>query len=965
MAPHFKFGKKHKVKKEGTLSASPVSNSTPSSSNTSQSEAWHPGQSITPTKGKQNYPRPNGERIMVDPVQKRSVSTQSTLQQHVYTPWNRVRLEKSPFPRYRHVASSYATDQGELFVIGGLHDQSVYGDTWIIKSIDNGTRFRSVAIPISDSTPPPRVGHASTLCGNAFVIFGGDTHKVNEAGLMDDDVYLFNINSHKWTIPKPQGPRPLGRYGHKISIIAANPMKTKLYVFGGQFDDTYFNDLAVYDLSSFRRPDSHWEFIKPDTFMPPPLTNHTMVSYDNKLWVFGGDTPQGLTNELFMFDPSVNDWTVVKTTGAQPPPVQEHAAVIYRDLMCVFGGKDAQDNYSQSTYFLNLKSLKWFKFPAFNNMIPRARSGHSLTLLGNNKLLIMGGDKFDYAFASQTDLRTSDVDMGAGTIVYTLDLTKLHELCPGIFHVEGLASQDNFTTPVLKSNSRFDDIKNKEVSILSPDVSSSINSSNLITTPSTRKASESVPTSVSTNKPKSPVPARDINAEPPRVLSLQSHRSSDTQSDTDPDVGSVEVVQYGTSPERGDVKRYAVTDNKAVPEIPTTPNTPVTPGLQTAAAIAAVVAGETKPKPTADSIGEPLVSEFPHSQQRENKPAVHDQRDILAPAGANNNMDSTPTITLSEPARVVSEKSDPINNSNNSNNSNNNINNNNNNNNLLKELLSELKQLKEDTVVSANRANQRITELELENAELKQFNQLSHLNDMIKYQAEVIAELQSDSNYKEKYMELQSKYRLLDDKYQLASKELKSKETFINENIKKYSESIDSTIAQVKQRQAMKSPSSPLNRRRDSLNELTSKLNQMMIENKELTTSKDQLFKEYSKLKNEHSQVSLDLSATNESLLDIENNYKSVIDSLRTSGNAIEKLQNEVLKLKKENARLESELEQRGSNSSGSSNDTHYQLKIKDLRAEIFIIKEERDSLKEDIMTLKKKLLDVAPSPSL
>lgn len=200
---------------------------------------------------------------MLNPVQQRSTSTQSTLQQHVYSPWSRIRLAQSPFPRYRHVASSYATDEGEVFVIGGLHDQSVYGDTWIIKSLDNGTRFKSVTVPITEATPPPRVGHASTLCGNAFVIFGGDTHKVNESGLMDDDIYLFNINSHKWTIPQPQGPRPLGRYGHKVSIIATSQMKTKLYVFGGQFDDNYFNDLAVFDLSSFRRPDSHWEFINP------------------------------------------------------------------------------------------------------------------------------------------------------------------------------------------------------------------------------------------------------------------------------------------------------------------------------------------------------------------------------------------------------------------------------------------------------------------------------------------------------------------------------------------------------------------------------------------------------------------------------------------------------------------------------------------------------------------------------
>ncbi|AET37818.1 uncharacterized protein Ecym_2061 [Eremothecium cymbalariae DBVPG len=406
------------------------------------------------------------------------------------TPWNRVKLLQSPFPRYRHVASSYASDSNEVFVIGGLHDQSVYGDTWIIKSHENGNKFTSKTVEITETTPPPRVGHASTLCGNAFVIFGGDTHKTNAEGLMDDDVYLLNINSHKWTIPRPVGPRPLGRYGHKISIIATSQMKTKLYVFGGQFDDTYFNDLAVYDLSSFRRPDSHWQFLKPVSFVPPPLTNHTMVSYDYKLWVFGGDTPQGLINELFMYDPTTNDWSVVDTTGVKPPPLQEHAALLYKDLMCIVGGKDDQDNYSQEVYFLNLKSFRWFKLPHFRSLVPSPRSGHSVTLLSNKKLLIMGGDKFDYAGPGEGEFSTADQDLGEGTILYTLDLTNLEDYCPNVFDtlvssppqrtssqstsVSTRTTNNSVTTPMLPSSaftpstSPSQSRQNPHMNILSP-----------------------------------------------------------------------------------------------------------------------------------------------------------------------------------------------------------------------------------------------------------------------------------------------------------------------------------------------------------------------------------------------------------------------------------------------------------------------------------------------------------------
>ncbi len=39
--------------------------------------------------------------------------------------------------------------------------------------------------------PGPRVGHASLLVGNAFIVFGGDT-KVDENDTLDDTLYLLN-----------------------------------------------------------------------------------------------------------------------------------------------------------------------------------------------------------------------------------------------------------------------------------------------------------------------------------------------------------------------------------------------------------------------------------------------------------------------------------------------------------------------------------------------------------------------------------------------------------------------------------------------------------------------------------------------------------------------------------------------------------------------------------------------------
>lgn len=41
--------------------------------------------------------------------------------------------------------------------------------------------------------PGPRVGHASLLVGNAFIVFGGDT-KQDDTDILDDTLYLLNTS---------------------------------------------------------------------------------------------------------------------------------------------------------------------------------------------------------------------------------------------------------------------------------------------------------------------------------------------------------------------------------------------------------------------------------------------------------------------------------------------------------------------------------------------------------------------------------------------------------------------------------------------------------------------------------------------------------------------------------------------------------------------------------------------------
>lgn len=973
MAP-FKFSKKGSKEKSKPESAASVKT-------TPQPQAQNPKrfpQGSAPEHG--------AVRIFPTPVptQQRNVSSNSALQHSEYTPWRRIKLANSPFPRYRHVASAYASEQNQVYVIGGLHDQSVYGDTWIVTSHENGARFTSKTVEISDATPPPRVGHASTLCGNAFVIFGGDTHKVNSDGLMDDDVYLFNINSYKWTIPNPVGPRPLGRYGHKISIIAMSPMKTKLYVFGGQFDDTYFNDLAVFDLSSFRRPDSSWQFITPNSFTPPPLTNHAMISYDYKLWVFGGDTPQGLIDDVFVFDPQVNDWKFIQTTGQKPPPLQEHASVLYGDLMCIVGGKDEQDVYSNGVYFLNLISLKWFKFPFFRAGIPQGRSGHSLTLLPNHKLLIMGGDKFDYARGGDDDFHTSEVDMACGTLLYTLDLSKLREQCPGIFDTNRAGALPKGVAVTPNSTPQAGRINNNPVqqNILTPfseryqtpNADQGHFSTTERLTPKTEGVFSPKPENDDTTdtsalgtphdikKPISPVPQLNSNkwgaqSPPLRVVSLSSANDSDLygsrghesqlSGDGHEEFG---VAMIGNSPGRPVIRESIAPENETLEDLPQRnisqgtaighesslpPNsTPDSTKVQSAKAQSSSPGGTTQ---VSKGVIDFLRKELEDLRTEAEKNA-HTASDRIKELEAENSK-----LKESNDAgpRLVKLQTDY------------------------------------DLAVADKKAHEdRVSEVE--DLLSKKFLDVARLHDIIRVQSSKIGSLDNEETYKEKYEELNSKYEQLVKDYEDIKTKSREEDRSLYATIDQYSIQLGQFLAQKNEEDDSGKSRGVSSHHREVIDELRARIDEMANEKQAFEETK-------AKFSDEHHELESKYEKLQEELRTMEHNYENSLNSVNNASRALALSQQELNKYKQENKRLVDELEEMkyksadrrdlsvtsnddsllsstGGAASEPKNDMRdapYRLKIKDLKAELFIIKQERNSLKDDVMDLKKKLLNL------
>jgi hypothetical protein len=97
--------------------------------------------------------------------------------------------------------------------MGGLINSStVKGDLWMIEA---GQSMSTYPLATTAEGPGPRVGHASLLVGNAFIVYGGDT-KVEETDILDETLYLLNTCTfclpprYLWYFTDAQQPRDSG-----------------------------------------------------------------------------------------------------------------------------------------------------------------------------------------------------------------------------------------------------------------------------------------------------------------------------------------------------------------------------------------------------------------------------------------------------------------------------------------------------------------------------------------------------------------------------------------------------------------------------------------------------------------------------------------------------------------------------------------------------------------------------------
>lgn len=262
--------------------------------------------------------------------------------------------------------------------------EQVRNDVYLISTRE----LSATMLQTTGEIPSPRVGHASALVGSVLIVWGGDTKSNNKPKTgdpHDDGLYLLNLSSREWTRVSVQGPTPRGRYGHSVCMVGS-----KFYVFGGQVDGEFLNDLWSFDLNSLRTK-AVWELIEPNSTSPRPShrTGHVMVSYGEKLVVFGGTDSQYHYNDTWTYDTASRTWAELHCIGFIPSPREGHSAALVDDVVYVFGGRSVDGKDLGDLGAFKISNQRWYMF---QNMgpAPSPRSGHAMASMGP-RVFVLGG----------------------------------------------------------------------------------------------------------------------------------------------------------------------------------------------------------------------------------------------------------------------------------------------------------------------------------------------------------------------------------------------------------------------------------------------------------------------------------------------------------------------------------------------------------------------------------------------
>ena len=155
---------------------------------------------------------------------------------------------------------------------------------------------------------------------------------------------------------------------------------------------------------------------------PGPRKGHSMVYYQNSLYLYGGENEKGIyENSFYKYDIEGSFWTVIQLHGVNPGYRAFHSMDFFKkDILIIFGGKLMNRNHniiiSDTLMYIDLKTLSCSN-PFVGDLGPSPRFGHKSAYneffnkgSRENKHCIVGGVDCSYCSMDVYTLKEIEID---------------------------------------------------------------------------------------------------------------------------------------------------------------------------------------------------------------------------------------------------------------------------------------------------------------------------------------------------------------------------------------------------------------------------------------------------------------------------------------------------------------------------------------------------------------------------
>lgn len=306
-------------------------------------------------------------------------------------------IEVSPAAPAARTYASLISYGPSLYLFGGYGEsKGRFNDVFEYNTISRTWRL----VPFNGEAPKPVYLHSAVQHNNNMIVFGGNNGKES------NDLFSYDLLTATWSRAPAAGGSmfqpalfPAPRYGHASCVYGNGQL---LIVGGCRSNNTYFKDAYSMDLQSRK-----WRKLED---LPLDLAYHSLLTWQDRAYLFGGYNGKSYVQHIYVLDSMTGKWNVVAASGQVPPPMCGAATIIKGNDLFVFGGY-TEGGHTNELYRFNMQTRVWTLMNTVNK--PLARAYLQAAVVGDVCSIFGGYD----GHSCISDFRCINLPMPAGSTI--------------------------------------------------------------------------------------------------------------------------------------------------------------------------------------------------------------------------------------------------------------------------------------------------------------------------------------------------------------------------------------------------------------------------------------------------------------------------------------------------------------------------------------------------------------------